>query len=249
MEHRFTSDNLLARKLSSFTEFSAGELSALDAIWRSTRWQVAAEHDIAHEGDPTRCMRLIVRGWACRYKLLKDGRRQIVGFVLPGDICGVSVFVAERMDHSILALTPVEYVRVTPPDIEALTGRYPRVLRALWWDTLVNAAIQREWAVNLGQRSAIERLAHLLSELFERLRVVGMTRGPSYELPVSQGALADALGTTPVHVSRTFTELKRRNLVRLQNRLLEILDRDALCELCLFDPDYLHLNRERVVQA
>ena len=249
MEHGFTSDNLLARKLSSFTRFSAEDMVALDALWGSTRCQTAAAHDIAHEGDPTRCMRLIVKGWACRYKMLKDGRRQIVGFALPGDICDVSVFVFERMDHSILALTPVEYVRVTPSDIEALTGPYPRVLRALWWDTLVNAAIQREWAVNLGQRSAIERVAHLLSELFERLKSVGMTRGPSYELPVSQVELADALGMTPVHVSRTLTRLKRRELLRLQNRQLEILDRDALCELCLFDPNYLHLDRERVLHA
>jgi len=237
-------DNRLARKLEAFTRLSARDKTALDRVWKCQRQICTAQRDLICEGDVPHRVPMIVDGWACRYKALLDGRRQITGFFLPGDICDFNVFILKRMDHSIRALTAVTYVALSPPDVEELTSAHPRIMHGLWRESLVNASIQREWTVNLGQRSALERLAHLLCELFIRLRIVGMTRECSCEFPVTQSELADTLGLTAVHVSRTIKSLRARGLIRLQDRKLEILDFDALRRIALFDSNYLHLDRD-----
>jgi CRP-like cAMP-binding protein len=236
--------NLLARKIAAFVRLSAEDRRALDNVWNQARKFAPIQQDVIREGDEPTCVRLLVEGWACRYKMLEDGRRQILSFFLPGDICDFNVFVLRHMDHSMLALTAVRYVTLSPADFDMLTLNNPRILQAFWWETLVNASIQREWTVNLGQRSALERMSHLLCELFIRLRLVGLTYGNRCELPVTQIELADALGLTPVHVSRTMKELRSRQFIRLKDRQLEILDFDALCQIAMFDANYLHLDRE-----
>jgi CRP-like cAMP-binding protein len=245
------SENLLARKLSRFVELSGDDRLALDRLWSGSRQIAAAQQDIVREGDPQiregdpqRRTRLILQGWACGYRMLQDGRRQILGFFLPGDFCDLHISVLRRMDHSVLALNHVHYVALTMGDLELLTSRHPALLKAFWREMLVNASIQREWTVNLGQRSAIERLAHLLCEAYVRLRAVGMVLGNRCEWPITQLELADMLGMTAVHVSRTLKQLRARNLIRLENRQLEILDFDELREIAMFDPDYLHLDCE-----
>lgn len=240
-------ENLLARKLEAFVSLSDDDKTALDRIWHGNRQSIAAQGDIVREGDPPRVIRVILKGWACRYKLLEDGRRQIIGFFLPGDLCDLNIFVLKRMDHSIRALTPVQYVTLSPHEFEKLTFGNPRIQQALWWETLVNAAIQREWIVNLGQRSALERLAHLLCELHIRLQVVGMVSDETCEFPITQLELADALGLTAVHISRTLKELRTRDLIRLRGHQLEILDFHELCRLAMFDANYLHLEREEAI--
>jgi CRP-like cAMP-binding protein len=120
----------------------------------------------------------------------------------------------------------------------------PRITQALWWHELVVAAIQREWTTNVGQRSAFERIAHLCCELFLRLRAVGQTRGDTCDFPLTQADLADATGLTSVHVNRTIQELRREGLITLHKRLLTIHDLDRLMTACMFNPNYLHLNRE-----
>lgn len=240
---RFPS-NLLTRRIASFVRLSAEDRHALDKVWNGVSRFASAQQDMIHEGDAPGSMRLLVDGWACRYKMLEDGRRQILSFFLPGDICDFNIFVLKHMDHSMMALTPAHYVTLSPQDFENLTLSHPRILQAFWWETLVNASIQREWTVSLGRRSALERMSHLLCELFIRLRLVGLTKDIRCDLPVTQTELADALGLTPVHVSRTMKELRSRQVIRLQNRQLEILDFDMLCQIAMFNADYLHLDRE-----
>jgi CRP-like cAMP-binding protein len=138
----------------------------------------------------------------------------------------------------------LNYTEIDPDALAALTLTHPRVTRSLWWEALMTAAIQREWSVNLGQRTAAERIGHLFCELFFRLRAVGLTTDSSYELPVTQADLADASGLSAVHVNRTLQELRAANLIVLRGKTLTIPDLEALKTIALFNPNYLHLGRE-----
>ena len=207
-----------------------------------------AREDIIREGDAPTGVLLMLEGWACRYKYLEDGRRQIVGLLLPGDLCDLNIFLLREMDHSIATLTAAKVSEIGREAFERLLAR-PRVAEALLWDALVTAAIQREWIVNLGQRHALERTAHLLCEVFLRLRVAGRASGTSCEFPVTQAELADATGLSAVHVNRTLQELRSMRLITLAGRTLTIHDMDALMQAALFNPNYLHLERGGLTRA
>jgi CRP-like cAMP-binding protein len=185
---------------------------------------------------------VILSGVACRYKLLPDGRRQIVGFLLPGDMCDLRVFLLRRMDHSICALGQVEAALIPPDAVVSLIETYPRMSRALWWTTIVEDSMTREWVVNVGYRTAFERVAHLFCEVFWRLEAVGLVRGNQCELPLTQIELGDTLALSSVHVNRTLKQMRRDNLVKFQGGELELLDRQALQAAAGFDPGYLHLE-------
>lgn len=240
-------ENLLLRKLETFVRLPEEDRAALDKVWQGSRRSAAAEHDIVREGDPPRCIRVMAKGWACRYKLLADGRRQIIGIVLPGDVFDLNIYMLKCMDHSVRALTPVQYFVLTPFEFDRVMLGRTRVMRALWCEALTNAAIQREWIVNLGQRSALERFAHLLCELYVRLQVIGMAADHICDFPVTQMELADTLGLTAVHVSRTLKELRTRGLIRLRGQRLEMLDIHELCRIAMFDANYLHLEQDEEI--
>lgn len=235
--------NPLALRLSEYTRLSVPDVSAIDAASRRVR-RLRAHDDLLREGDTPRGVFLMLSGWACRYKTLEDGRRQIVSFFVPGDLCDLNLFVLREMDHSLGALTPATVAEISRDEFDQLTEGSPRVTQALWWNLLVTMAIQREWTVNLGQRTAYERLAHLFCELFVRLRGVGLTRGDRCDFPLTQNDLADATGLTAVHVNRTIQELRRQNLIELNRRELRIPDLDALMRAGLFNINYLHTDRE-----
>jgi CRP-like cAMP-binding protein len=127
---------------------------------------------------------------------------------------------------------------------DELTANHPRITQALWWDALVTVAIQREWTLNVGQRDAYERIAHLLVELFLRLRAVGLTDGKRCDFPVTQVDLADATGLTSVHVNRMLQDLRRDGLVELEKRSLTIPDLQRLKDAAMFNENYLHLDHE-----
>ena len=148
-----------------------------------------------------------------------------------------------EMDHSVGTITEVTIGEISQDAFEEITLRHPRLVQALWRETLVNAAVQREWTVSLGQRRAIERIAHIICELFLRLHRVGLTRQNTCEWPITLTELADTIGMTSVHVSRTLQELRSLGLIRLRDRLLTIPDFDALAHLAMFNPNYLHLER------
>jgi CRP-like cAMP-binding protein len=236
--------NPLVRKLEQFTRLSEADCAILNGIITQRVRHVAAGADLIREGDQPRDVNLFLTGWACRYKQLEDGRRQIVAFFLPGDLCDHNVFILREMDHSISALTPITVAELSRDAFERITLDHPRITQALWWETLVNAAVQREWTVNLGQRDAAERMAHLLCELFLRLRGVGLTEGDSCAFPLTQSDLAGATGMSVVHVNRTLQELRGRDLLTLKSRRLTIPDLDAMMRAGLFNPNYLHLDRE-----
>lgn len=230
--------------LEAYAKLSEEDRALLGALTGKTVRQIGARRDLVREGDRPRAVHVVLEGWGCRYKQLPDGRRQVVSFFIPGDLCDANVFILEEMDHSIGAITPMKYAEIGPEDFEALMTQSPRITQALWWHELVVASVQREWTTNVGQRSAYERIAHLLCELFLRLRAVGRTRGKSCEFPLTQNDLADATGLTAVHVNRTVQELRKEGLITLEKRSLTIHHLDALLTACMFNPNYLHLNRE-----
>jgi CRP-like cAMP-binding protein len=234
-------DNPLFRKLANFASLSAEEANALQECCGDVRVFAPGEDMIA-QGDRTGGVRLLLDGFACRYKVLEDGRRQIVAYFVPGDLCDLRVFILKRMDHSIGALAASRVAIIAPDDILRLTSQFPNLTRALWWCTLVEEAIAREWIVNIGQRNARERMGHLFCELLFRFRAVGLSQGNSCTLPLTQVELAETLGLSSVHVNRTLQELRRQKLITLEGGTLTIEDFDKLKEVTFFNPDYLHLD-------
>ena len=234
----------LALRLQAFTRLSQDDLAAIDQLAKRGLRDIGARRDLLQEGDPPRVVNLILDGWACRYKTLPDGRRQIVGLFLPGDLCDLNGYLLKQMDHNIGAITALRVAEITREDFERLLARHPRLAEALFWNELVTVAIQREWTLNLGQRSAYERIAHLLCETFLRLRTVGLTSDSMCPFPLTQLDIADASGLTAVHVNRTLQELRRDRLIELQSRILTIPDLEALKSAALFNDNYLHLNHE-----
>ena len=231
-------------KLEAYTKLSQADRAKIELLSRRNVREIPARRDVIREGDKPHSLYLLLSGWACRYKTLPDGRRQIVALFLPGDLCDLHVYILKEMDHSVGAITSIKAAEISRDDFEQLLSDHPRVTQALWWDELVKIAIQREWTVNLGQRSAYERIAHLLCECFLRLRTVGLTTNGSCPFPLTQVDLADATGLTAVHVNRTLQELRKDGLIELHSRMLSIPNLSALKAAGLFNDNYLHLDHE-----
>ncbi|WP_336741367.1 Crp/Fnr family transcriptional regulator [Aureimonas altamirensis] len=234
--------NLLIRKLECFHPLSGADRALLESISKPII-EIPARHDLVQEGETPENVFLIVSGFACRYKLTAEGRRQIMAFFVPGDFCDFQVFILNQMDHNIGTLSRCHVVEMSRQDIVTLTEN-PAIGRAFWWASLVDAAVLREWIVNLGQRSAYERIAHLLSELLIRLRVVGQVRdNSSYTLPITQSDLAETMGLTIVTANRVLMKLREKGLITVSGRELIIHDVKALERESGFDPKYLHLQQ------
>lgn len=242
INNRGTALAVLSR-FEGFTKLSAGDRAALAEASRNFRY-VGARRDLIAAGDHPHFIHLVLEGLAARYRTLPDGRRQIVGLFVPGDFCDVNAWVLKQMDHSIGAITRLKVATIAPEEMDALTAERPRIALALRWQELVTAAVQREWTVNLGQRNACERLAHLLIELYLRLKAIGRASGGRCDFPLTQSDLADATGLTAVHVNRTLQELRRHGLIALERKQLSILNLERLTEVAMFNADYLHLGRE-----
>jgi CRP-like cAMP-binding protein len=235
----------MIQRLNALRRLSDDGIASLERAIRESMQRIGAGEDLIREGDPVDHVRIVLSGWLCRYKALEDGRRQIVNFILPGETCDAYAYLLSIMDHSIATLTPVVYAEVKRAQFEALVAHDPSLAEAFWRETLLNGAIQREWTTNLGRRLAFERVAHLLCEIYERLRPVGLIDGNSCSLPVTQTDLADATGLSVVHLNRTLQELRGSGLILLRERTLTITNLEALKSAALFSPNYLHVYRER----
>jgi CRP-like cAMP-binding protein len=234
----------LFRLLSRYMPLDAEDRAALAVLDSLPLVTKEARTDIAREGENPTVIRLLVSGWACRYKDLPDGRRQIVGFFLPGDFCDLNVYILSQLDHSIGALTPVRYFEIPPVKFQEIIDMRPHLTRSLLWHEMVSSGIQREWLLSIGQRSPLERLAHLFVELYERLKAVGLANGASFDFPITQHHLAEANGLSLVHVNRTLQEMRRSGLIELAERQLRIVDLDHLKKIAMFNSNYLHFNRK-----
>jgi len=201
---------------------------------------VAAHHDILGDGSQVSHTSLLLSGIACRYKMMGDGRRAIVGFLLPGDFTNLLFADRQKLDFGVAALTPCEVTDVSCATLQALASAHPQLARALWASTQMDQAVQRAWLANISQCTGDKRMAHLLCELRQRLAMVGLADGESFRLPITQQELADALGLSTVHVNRVLQHLKELDLIRMMDRNVIIPDLDRLEAFADFDPGYLY---------
>jgi CRP-like cAMP-binding protein len=235
----------LIRKLECIIDLSDEEKEVLRGLPLTVR-SFGADQDIVREGDRSSTCTLVLSGFVCRYKVVPDGKRQIMGFYLPGDIPDLQSLHLQFMDHSLGTLVPSTIAQIPHESVHAAARSCPGITVALWRDTLIDAAIFREWMIGLGRRSARGRIAHLLCELQVRFRALGLTSDGTYELPITQAELGDALGLSTVHVNRVLQELRAENLIVLRGGVLSIPDWEALTEAGEFDPAYLHIKPERL---
>lgn len=229
-------------KLRKRTEISENEEQAIRDAVSETR-SVAAGRVLIPAGQELSHSVMLLQGWMARVKDLAGGGRQVTELQLPGDFVDLHSFTLKRLDHDVIALSSCRIGIVPHERLRDMTERLPRLTRIYWFMTNVDAAITRELALSLGQRSAISRMAHLFCEICCRLEVVERVSGDAFEFPLTQRELSECLGLTVVHVNRTLQELRRRGLVELENRQLTIRDRQGLEALAEFDPDYLYLDR------
>ena len=229
----------LLRKLARFGRLSAAERAAVTDLLEDEE-EFEADRDLVTQGERLKNAVILEEGWAIRYRTLEDGRRQIMNFLLPGDMFDLCAFLLAKSDHSIATIVPCKVHHVPVNAITGLFEKHPRLGAAMWKSGLQEEAMLRERILSLGRRTAEERIAHILYELWVRLSVIGERDGKSFELPITQVELADAVGLTSVHISRTLRVLKRRGLIGIDRHRVTILrprDEEAYGE---FSHDHLH---------
>ncbi len=233
----------LFARLTHYCEIGEAERDALLALPMRERTYEPGE-DVIEKGDnPTEAL-IIKSGWAARYITLRDGRTQILNFLLPGDFFDLQVFVADAADHSIAAITKVTALAIPGHAMLDVFSQDNNVGLALWWAALQEEAILREQIVRNGRRDAGERVAHLLLELHRRAMIIGEGDNTEFRLPVSQVLIADALGLSFVHINRVLRRFINEGLIEKDKDLIVLRDRDALIAKCDFSADYLHLDAE-----
>ena len=235
--------NPLVMKLEQFTSFDPEERQRLDQLFSYPTKTYGRGRTIIREGEKVDDIHLVLTGLAARSKTLRSGERQFMALLVPGDLCDVEVFVLEGMDHDILALTETTCVLIPAKVIEHMLTESTKLTRALWWSTMTDSAVLREWIVDHGSRDSLERIAHLMCEMLIRYRIIGETTDDSFPFLLSQEELADATGMTPVHVNRMLRQLRSDGLIELTGKVLTVLDPKGLQRLAKFDSTYLHLVR------
>lgn len=232
----------LLMKLRRFDTVSAEEEEALRACksqevrFKRGRTIVKAKSELEHSN-------LLLEGFVYRYKDLKDGARQTLQIAVVGDFIDLHSLLLKQLDHHIAGFTDCRLALFPHERLKNLIAEHQHLGRLLWLSTVVDAAIHREWMLSLGRRDASSRLAHLFCELQVRLTAAGLAEHGTYELPITQTDLAEALGLTPVHINRMLRQLREDGLVTFRSKTVEIEDWDRLVAIAEFDPFYLSMNQ------
>lgn len=222
-------------------ELSAEEKAALEgAIDRVER--LPARRTIVRRGDAVHNSTLLLSGYMCRYMDARDGYRQLVCYHIPGDFLDLHGYPLQRLDHDIATITEAEIAVVPHANLTAVTERFPHLARMLWFSTLLDAALHREWIFRLGRLDARGRVAHFLSETHARMAAVGLARDGAFDFPLTQQDIGEACGLTSVHVNRTLRLLREQGLAEIVHHRAQIHDQPKLARLGEFDPDYLYLE-------
>lgn len=238
--------NPLIRKIERLYPLTSREKALLESSC-SRVVEFGADRDIVIEGDKPVDCNLLLEGMVCRYKILEDGKRQIFSFHIPGDMFDAQSFLLETMDHNVATITPCRVALIPHSALHQITEAYPRIARALWKDTLIDAAIFREWIANVARRNAYQRIAHLICEMVVKYEAIDMAEDHSrIDWPMTQAELGDATGLSLVHVNRTLQELRKAQLITLRDGVLVVLDWEGLQRAGQFVPRYLHLKNDRV---
>jgi CRP-like cAMP-binding protein len=234
----------LIRKLERGLHLVDEERAALESLPVRVE-QIRTDQDIVREGDrPEKCF-VLLEGFAAALKRTGAGKRQIMTFHIAGDIPDLQSLHISRLDNTVSTITPCKVGFVEHDALVDLCARFPRITNALWRETLTDAAIFKEWVLNVGRRDAYAGVAHLICEVVTRMRAVGLVHDDRCAFPMTQNELADAVGISAVHVNRTLQELRAAGLIALGRGKLHLLDWEGLKQAGDFVPDYLYLEEER----
>ena len=232
--------DVMLNKLQQWRRLAPADQAALRAL--PYRLITLRPHEyLVREGDKPSRSCLIVSGFAVRHKVAGNGGRQIFSIHMKGDLADLQNVLLGVADHNLQALSNVEAAMIPLEAIQEIAFRRPTIGTAMWYETLVDASIFREWTLNVGRRDARTRAAHLLCEFALRLEAAGLGERCNYDLPMTQDQLADALGLTSVHINRTLKALGEEGLIRRRLRSVEIVDWQRLSKAADFDPAYLHM--------
>jgi CRP-like cAMP-binding protein len=229
----------LIRRLRTTSNAGQDDLRALESLPYTLR-QYRENQPISCDGDrPNECC-VIIEGFCVRSKTIADGKRQILSIHIPGDLPDLQNLHLATMDHDLVALTHCTLAFIAHTTIKELIRIRPTVGDIFWRDTLVDAAVFREWIVNVGQRAAHNRLAHIIVELRERLRMIGRVTGNAFAMPLTQEQIGEAMGVTSVHTNRILRQLRLDGVLEFHRGMVRILNEYKLQELAQFDGRYLH---------
>jgi CRP-like cAMP-binding protein len=232
-------DSILARKLNTFVPLAPPELQCLAEI-QAAKVKVKRGQQLTQEGQTGHKAFILQSGWACSFKELPNGSRQIISFPIPGDCVGLRSVLLRTADHSFSAITNAVVSPVEGPHILKCVTEFPRLGTALLWAASREEAMVVEHLVNLGRRNALERTAHFFMELAERLSMIGLTNGTEFACPLSQYVLADALGLSPIHVNRVLRQLREMALLTSKKGTITIHDLNGLRKLAGYQGGYLN---------
>ncbi|HVV64979.1 MAG TPA: Crp/Fnr family transcriptional regulator [Rhizomicrobium sp.] len=230
----------VARSLGRFVDLPDTGVAQLAQLLASPLL-VKARRKLVDEGRSQGEFYIVLSGWLAEYRLLRDGRRQIFSFRLPGEVVGVEALLYDASLHSVATLTPSAVAAVTWAAFDRVQRQFPRLATALLLSRLSDNAILHEWAVNLGRRPAYQRVAHLLLELERRLRTAGAVAGASIPFPLTQQDIADSTGLTSPYVNRILQDMRKEGLIRCSENALEIRDIAALAKAAGFRSTYLDI--------
>lgn len=236
--------NRFVQKLQGYAELTAIEILALEQATIHPR-KLTSKHDLIREGDRPGPVFVMLDGWAFRYKILPSGTRQIMAFLMPGDCCDLHIGLLAEMDHSIQTVSPARVAVIPRVEMDRLMSEYSGIARAMYIAQLADESILRAWIVSMGRRSSLERVAHLMCELYVRGHSIGLDDGTAFALPLSQIMLADALGMTPVHINRILKQLRLAGAMQLRRGSVDILSPTKLAQIAGFDENYLHRRMRR----
>lgn len=231
----------MVRQLSVREELSDADRDALYALPFSIR-KVQAGQYLVWDGDKPQHTCLLISGFAYRHKLAGNGGRQIVSIHMRGDIVDLQNSLLGTADHNVQMLTYGEIAMIPVEAMREIAFNHPSVGMAMWYETLVEGSIFREWVLNVGRRDARTRIAHLLCELALRMEGAGLGEHIHYELPITQEQLADAVALTPVHVNRTLMKLEGDGLIARNRRMITVVDWKTMMTEADFEPRYLHIR-------
>ena len=229
----------LLRRLSTVSGLDDADIAGIRALPINVRHWEAGRTIVSDGGRPTECC-LVIEGFCIRAKTTFSGQRQILSIHIPGEIPDLQSLHLHRMDHDLIAVAPSTLGFISHTSMRALTRTNPNIAEVLWRDTLIDSAIFREWIVNVGQRPAASRLAHTVVELRRRLAVIGREAGDTFEMPLTQEQISEALGITPVHANRIIRQLRDDGIVDISRGRVTVLDEAKLADLAQFDDRYLH---------
>jgi CRP-like cAMP-binding protein len=232
----------LLDKLQLWLPLDENDRAAVLALPHTLRTRQAHEFIVRECDKPTHSC-LLLSGYAYRHKVAGNGGRLIFSIHMKGDVVDLHNSILRQADHNVQALTAVEVALIPVNAIRQIAAERPQVGKAMWYETLVDAAIFREWTLNIGRRDARARTAHMLCEFAVRLQVAGLGSKSEYDLPLTQEQLGDALALTSVHVNRTLKALTEEGLIGRNRRAIRVLDFDELARVGDFDDAYLHLDR------